>query len=388
MFLYWKKRGAYELETELGELGGYTPLEKYSWDSSLHISEDLRDEQSPPAAGFLACQHPDCVGGRRAVRVCHHLDCQALNSHTPLNLCESCDSRCHHEQPGDSMHYDRHPRFHLQPQGSILARNMSTRSCPPRTSPPSDVEEEDEGEGGGDTAKGDQRSASLKLNKKKPRRRHTDDPSKECFTLKFDLNVDIESEIVPAMKKKTLREVLCPVFERKGIELEKVDLFLDQSNTPLSLGFEAYRFGGHYLKIKGSDTRTGSHHSAVGVSYSHPCDVPPLSPLPSSSLPPTLPESSQMGLLPSQSRLSISLDIRQLLISMLRNGFFNPLDDLTMELAFMRAACSFFPVPLVRFCGEPGVHPLGGDPAGIQRVPALTSGLMPDGGRFYEQDLS
>ncbi|XP_058876639.1 pleckstrin homology domain-containing family G member 5-like [Acipenser ruthenus] len=250
MFLYWKKRGAYELETELGELGGYTPLERYSWDSSLHISEDLSDERSSPDEGILACQHPDCVEGRRAVRVCHHPDCQALNSHTPLNLCESCDSRCHREQPGDSMHYDRHPCFHLQPQGSILERNVSTRSCPTRTSPPPDLEEEEEGEGGGDTGKGDRKSAALKLNKKKPRRRHTDDPRKECFTLKFDLNVDIESEIVPAMKKKTLREVLCPVFERKGIELGKVDLFLDQSNTPLSLGFEAYRFGGHYLKIR------------------------------------------------------------------------------------------------------------------------------------------
>lgn len=31
------------------------------------------------------------------------------------------------------------------------------------------------------------------------------DPSKECFTLKFDLNVDINTEIVPAMKKKSLR---------------------------------------------------------------------------------------------------------------------------------------------------------------------------------------
>lgn len=30
------------------------------------------------------------------------------------------------------------------------------------------------------------------------------DPSKECFTLKFDLNVNIETEIVPAMKKKSL----------------------------------------------------------------------------------------------------------------------------------------------------------------------------------------
>ncbi len=29
--------------------------------------------------------------------------------------------------------------------GSILARNVSTRSCPPRTSPPSDLDEDEEG---------------------------------------------------------------------------------------------------------------------------------------------------------------------------------------------------------------------------------------------------
>ncbi|XP_054641311.1 pleckstrin homology domain-containing family G member 5 isoform X2 [Dunckerocampus dactyliophorus] len=175
--------------------------------------------------------------------VCHHPDCQGLNSKTPLHLCESCDSRCHSE---NNMHFDRHPRFDLQPQASILARNVSTRSCPPRTSPPSDLEEEDEGS----SERGEKKAGGMKLAKKKARRRHTDDPSKECFSLKFDLNVDINTEIVPAVKKKTLREVLGPVFERNGIELSRVDLFLDQSNTPLSLNFEAYRFGGHYLKVK------------------------------------------------------------------------------------------------------------------------------------------
>lgn len=30
------------------------------------------------------------------------------------------------------------------------------------------------------------------------------DPSKECFTLKFDLSIDIGAEIVPAVKKKSL----------------------------------------------------------------------------------------------------------------------------------------------------------------------------------------
>ncbi|XP_051515470.1 pleckstrin homology domain-containing family G member 5-like isoform X1 [Myxocyprinus asiaticus] len=185
---------------------------------------------------------PDCL------QVCHHPDCQELNGKIPLHLCESCDSRCHLNET-DSMHFDRHPRFDLQPQGSILARNVSTRSCPPRTSPSSDLEEDEEGT----SERGECKTGGMKLKGregKKPRRRHTDDPRKECFSLKFDLNVDIDTEIVPAVKKKTLREVLGPIFERKGIELSRVDLFLDQSNTPLSLHFEAYRFGGHYLKVK------------------------------------------------------------------------------------------------------------------------------------------
>lgn len=42
------------------------------------------------------------------------------------------------------------------------------------------------------------------------------------------------------------------MFERKGIELSRVELFLDQSNTPLSLNFGAYHFGGHYIKVKGT----------------------------------------------------------------------------------------------------------------------------------------
>uniref|UniRef100_A0A5F8GMQ1 Pleckstrin homology and RhoGEF domain containing G5 n=1 Tax=Monodelphis domestica TaxID=13616 RepID=A0A5F8GMQ1_MONDO len=190
----------------------------------------------------LRCQNPECIDKRRASKVCHHADCQQLHRRGPLNLCEVCDGKFH-----STMHFDGHIRFDLPPQGSVLSRNVSTRSCPPRTSPASDLEEDDEGLM---DSKGEKKGSSLKLSKKKARRRHTDDPSKECFTLKFDLNVDIETEIVPAMKKKSLGEVLLPVFERKGIELSKVDIYLDQSNTPLSLPFEAYRFGGHYLRVK------------------------------------------------------------------------------------------------------------------------------------------
>ncbi|XP_027468490.1 pleckstrin homology domain-containing family G member 5 isoform X3 [Zalophus californianus] len=202
----------------------------------------------------LRCQNPDCMDKGRAAKVCHHADCQQLHHRGPLNLCEACDSKFH-----NVMHYDGHVRFDLPPQGSVLARNVSTRSCPPRTSPAVDLEEEEESSMDG---KGDRKSTGLKLSKK-ARRRHTDDPSKECFTLKFDLNVDIETEIVPAMKKKSLGEVLLPVFERKGIALGKVDIYLDQSNTPLSLTFEAYRFGGHYLRVKAKPGDEGKVEQGV-----------------------------------------------------------------------------------------------------------------------------
>ncbi|NXS44219.1 PKHG5 protein, partial [Balaeniceps rex] len=244
MFLYWRKRGAYELEALPAGLARleYGAVERFSWSSSLDISEELGAEPCPPEETVLRCQNPDCTSERRAAKVCHHAECRQLNHSGPLSLCELCDGRLH-----GAMHFDGHIRFDLPPQGSILARNMSTRSCPPRTSPASDVEEEEEGPV---DSRGEQRSSALKLPKKKAWRRHTDDPSKECFTLKFDLSVDIEAEIVPATKKKSLGEVLLPVFERKAIEPGKVDIYLDQSHTPLSLQFEAYRFGGHYLRVK------------------------------------------------------------------------------------------------------------------------------------------
>ncbi|KTF98595.1 hypothetical protein cypCar_00007715 [Cyprinus carpio] len=212
----------------------------YTFDYYIQCEKPAQEEKT----GIL-CQHPNCPERRLASKVCHHLSCQDLRDGSPLHLCESCDSNCH-PVVHDGMLFDRHPRFDLQPQSSILARNVSTRSCPPRTGPPSDMEDGEDGY----SDLGDRRSGGMKLVKKKTRRRHTDDPSKECFTLKFDLNIDISMEIVPAVKKKTLREVLGAVFERKGIELSRVNLFLDQSNTPLSLGFEAYRFGGHYLRVR------------------------------------------------------------------------------------------------------------------------------------------
>ncbi|GAB1289290.1 Pleckstrin homology domain-containing family G member 5 [Apodemus speciosus] len=186
----------------------------------------MEDQSPAEEEKGLRCQNPACMDKGRAAKVCHHADCQQLHHRGPLNLCEACDGKFH-----NTMHYDGHVRFDLPPQG-------------------------------------DRKSAGLKISKKKARRRHTDDPSKECFTLKFDLNVDIETEIVPAMKKKSLGEVLQPVFERKGIALGKVDIYLDQSNTPLSLTFEAYRFGGHYLRVKAKPGDEGRVEQGVKDSKS------------------------------------------------------------------------------------------------------------------------
>uniref|UniRef100_A0A8D2J602 Pleckstrin homology and RhoGEF domain containing G5 n=1 Tax=Varanus komodoensis TaxID=61221 RepID=A0A8D2J602_VARKO len=184
------------------------------------------------------CAQPLPASPSRALQVCHHAECQQLNRSGPLHLCDACDGRFH-----SAMHFDGHIRFDLPPQGSILARNISTRSCPPRTSPASDRHLLS-GFGKGDSGAG-LAGAPARASAFLPQ-----DPSKECFTLKFDLSVDLETEIVPAMKKRSLGEVLLPVFERKGIDMSQVDIYLDQSNTPLSLHFEAFRFGGHYLRVK------------------------------------------------------------------------------------------------------------------------------------------
>ncbi|KAM4646889.1 uncharacterized protein AAGF69_013155 [Amazona ochrocephala] len=71
MFLYWKKRGAYELEALPPGLAGlqYGAVERFSWSSSLDISEELGAEPCPPEEPVLRCQNPDCAGERRAAKV-------------------------------------------------------------------------------------------------------------------------------------------------------------------------------------------------------------------------------------------------------------------------------------------------------------------------------
>ncbi|OCT72801.1 hypothetical protein XELAEV_18035783mg [Xenopus laevis] len=67
MFLYWKKRGAYELETlptSLTELG-YSAVERFSWSSSLDIIEDLagKSHDSLGLGAASQCQRTNFKNG-------------------------------------------------------------------------------------------------------------------------------------------------------------------------------------------------------------------------------------------------------------------------------------------------------------------------------------
>ncbi|XP_031818808.1 uncharacterized protein LOC116422856 [Sarcophilus harrisii] len=75
MFLYWRKRGAYELESlppSLTELE-YGTVERFSWSSSLDIIEDLEDDRGLTEEKGLRCQNPDCIDKKRASKVTERL---------------------------------------------------------------------------------------------------------------------------------------------------------------------------------------------------------------------------------------------------------------------------------------------------------------------------
>ncbi|XP_061422122.1 pleckstrin homology domain-containing family G member 5-like isoform X1 [Lethenteron reissneri] len=118
----------------------------------------------------------------------------------------------------------------------------------------------------------EERYLGVKVRKKKGGRRHyTDDPGREWFTLKFDLPKDQGTEVVPAVKEKSLRETLSPIFLRRGLSLGRVDVFLDHSSTPLCLDFETFPFGGRHLAVKAKVPEGSSSSSSKSRRMSVAC---------------------------------------------------------------------------------------------------------------------
>ena len=76
----------------------------------------------------------------------------------------------------------------------------------------------------------------------------------EFFTAVFDISGSEWEDLVPAVRGTCLREAISGVCERRGVDVESIEVFLDNNKTPLPLlTSETSWLGGRTLKIRGKD---------------------------------------------------------------------------------------------------------------------------------------
>ncbi|XP_023931777.1 uncharacterized protein LOC106167152 [Lingula anatina] len=292
-----------------------------------------------------------CRGLRsKAVKVCHHSDCQEQNGHKPLMLCAECDKTLH-----ESGSHEGHLRFDLPHRAKVFTsgfpHDLSSHSLPAEVTYLEEEEGEDEpdtpvtsvqrngqgarqvsagtsklqegstngqssvdieDEGGGRISyerkgsldsrnMGEQSQQSYgslpRIKRKKVVKKkfhnnekldYADPPqelskakqsetlhplkfalhslvanssqfalehsiSRDCFTLKFDMFEELDIEIVTAVAGVTLRDALLPLCEKRAIIVDKLNVFIDASHTPLKLEFDTFHLGGTQLTVKGRD---------------------------------------------------------------------------------------------------------------------------------------
>ncbi|XP_076085275.1 uncharacterized protein LOC143056082 isoform X3 [Mytilus galloprovincialis] len=73
--------------------------------------------------------------------------------------------------------------------------------------------------------------------------------SDECFTLRF-LDRDNDVEIMAAVKGISLRSAIQTSLERRGLNVNNVNIYVEASKTPLPLECESFLLGGNTLNIK------------------------------------------------------------------------------------------------------------------------------------------
>lgn len=74
----------------------------------------------------------------------------------------------------------------------------------------------------------------------------------EFFTAVFEVWGDEWEDLVPAVRGTCLREAISGVCERRGVDIDSIDVFLDNNKTPLPLlTSETSWLGGRTLKIRG-----------------------------------------------------------------------------------------------------------------------------------------
>ncbi|KAK3104455.1 hypothetical protein FSP39_002420 [Pinctada imbricata] len=81
--------------------------------------------------------------------------------------------------------------------------------------------------------------------------------SDECFTIRFPEIGDNDMEIVAAIRGVSLRAALVPLIERRGLDISRINVFVEASNTPLPLECESFLLGGNTLHIKEKDSELG-----------------------------------------------------------------------------------------------------------------------------------
>ncbi|CAG2236733.1 PLEKHG5 [Mytilus edulis] len=204
------------------------------------------------------------------IMVCHHPDCTESNGNAPLLLCGDCDKSIHsRSELGNSSHLvlDAPKRKN----NTALANGALPRgkSTPNLNTENSDNEnrETDSGNQGDQTdgmynkraeaykfqTPAPTSSLEAKLKRKKVlknKRRHTDTViSDECFTLRF-LDRDNDVEIMAAVKGISLRSAIQTSLERRGLNVNNVNIYVEASKTPLPLECESFLLGGNTLNIK------------------------------------------------------------------------------------------------------------------------------------------
>ena len=91
----------------------------------------------------------------------------------------------------------------------------------------------------------------------------------EFFTAVFEVWGDEWEDLVPAVRGTCLREAISSVCERRGVDIDSIDVFLDNNKTPLPLlTSETSWLGGRTLKIRGDPEnidrcKITSHHVKI-----------------------------------------------------------------------------------------------------------------------------
>ncbi|XP_061162670.1 pleckstrin homology domain-containing family G member 5-like isoform X2 [Saccostrea echinata] len=210
--------------------------------------------------------------------VCHHPDCSESNGGHPLLMCKPCDKRIHGNLQNSNHLVLDAPKKKLGL--AQLGRGSSSPNLGTRRESHSELNRRHTEPEDGDDVDGiyikkpevhefrpppTPSAAELKLKRKKAlklKRRHTDSAiSDECFTIRFVDVSENELEVVAAVRGISLRASIQPILERRGMDINRINAFVEASKTPLPLDCECFLLGGNTLNIKEKDFEGGTGKS-------------------------------------------------------------------------------------------------------------------------------